>query len=145
FARRAEAWYLSRHCDKAINDLNEAIRLDPKYLIAYIRRGVAWLEKGDYARCIKDWHDAIRLDPQHAGFLYGRIAWLLATCPHEKVRDGKRAIQMATKACELTDWKDGQELEALAAACADAGEFDDAVRYQKRALEDPVCQGRAAD
>jgi hypothetical protein len=76
---------------------------------------------------------------------YGNFAWILATCPEGKVRDGKRAIQMATKACELTDWKSGRELSILAAAYAENGQFDEAVRYQTKALEDPVYRGPAGD
>src|SRR5262249_49421907 len=67
---------------------------------------------------------------------YRFLAQLLATCPDDKVRDGKRAVQYATTACELTDWKVPSCLETLAAAYAEAGQFEEAIRYQTRALSD---------
>ena len=36
--------------DRAIADLNEAIRLDPKLALAYNRRGLAYHHMGDYDR-----------------------------------------------------------------------------------------------
>jgi tetratricopeptide (TPR) repeat protein len=51
--------------DRAIADLTEAIRLDPKYVWAYASRGEAYRMKGDYDRAIADLTEAIRLDPNY--------------------------------------------------------------------------------
>ncbi len=61
---------------------------------------------------------------------------MLATCPEAGHRDGSRAIEDATRACELTEWEDGHALTALAAAHAEAGDLKKAVATQKRALAD---------
>ena len=50
-----------------------------------------------------------------------------------KYRDGKRAVESATRACELTEWKEPGVLDTLAAGCAEAGNFDAAVKWQTRA------------
>lgn len=92
----------------------------------------------------RDYGEAIQIDPNYVT-AYGSLAWLLATCPTEKIRDGRRAIKMATTACELTDWKSGLELAILAAAYAQASQFGEASRYQTQALEDPAYRGRAGD
>jgi hypothetical protein len=65
------------------------------------------------------------------------LAWLLSTCPEGRFRDGKRAIEIATEVNERTRWTSGIVLEPLAAAYAEAGQFDQAVRYQLKALQDP--------
>ena len=110
-------------------------RLQPKYAWPYWQRGNAWKKKGDYAKALADFDEAVRLDPALAGAHNSR-AWLLGTCPDAKYRDGKAAVESAKKACERTDWKVANYLRTLAAACAEAGQFDDAVAWEEKAMRD---------
>lgn len=63
------------------------------------------------------------------------LAWLLATCPYEPVRDGARAVVLARKACVLSDWENSGYIETLAAALAENGEYIEASQYQDRAIQ----------
>ena len=67
---------------------------------------------------------------------YDAIGWLMAAGP-DAVRDGKRAVEHATRACELSSWKDPDPINTLAAAYAEIGDFAKAVEFQKRALAFP--------
>ena len=62
------------------------------------------------------------------------LARILATCNDNDVRDGNRAVQEAILACELTQWSDPDCLDTLAAAYAEAGDYQSAVQWQTKAI-----------
>jgi tetratricopeptide (TPR) repeat protein len=89
----------------SIADCSEAIRLNPKHVDAHFNRAIANVTTKEYPNAVADYSQAIRLSPDHASAYCG-LAWVLATCPKDELRDGKRAVELATKACELSGWKD---------------------------------------
>lgn len=66
FNSRGNAHLSTRNYDRAIDDYNEAIRLDPKYAIGFNNRGLANQGKGRIDRAIEDFDEAIRLSPRYA-------------------------------------------------------------------------------
>ena len=115
-AHEARAVYFLSHGknDKALEDLNEAVRLDPAAASRLRVRARVWFEKQDFDRALSDLNAAIRLEPNDVEAQQGR-AWILATCPDPKIRNGEAAVAAATRACELTDWKVAHALTTLAA------------------------------
>ncbi len=93
-----------------------------------------FLALGNYAAARDHFALAIRLKPFYPD-AYNSFALLMAACREAKFRDGEKAVEFATRACELTKWKDPRFLSTLAAAQAEAGDFDAAVWSQKRAIE----------
>jgi len=110
--------------------------LDPTLAVAYANRGRQWEKKPEFGRAAADYAKAAETDPRYAR-AYNVHAWLLASCSDAKWRDGAKAVTLATRACELTGRKDANYLDTLAAAHAEAGDFDRAVETAKAALALP--------
>lgn len=133
---RALIWIEKKDYDKAIADYDESIKLFPQYGLAYRNRGNCWLKKKEYAKALHDFRKAIELNPDNPHAL-NSVARVLAACPDEKLRDGKQALETAKRANELSEWKNGFILDTYAAAFAERGEFDEAVKWQEKAFLDP--------
>ncbi|MFV1959274.1 MAG: tetratricopeptide repeat protein, partial [Planctomycetota bacterium] len=95
--------------------------------------GQLLLEAGQAEEGLKYLVKAAALLPQDVKLLT-TVAWQLATHPDARVRDGKRAVALAEQAVEGTHRNRPEPLDALAAAYAEVGHFDDALRTVQEAL-----------
>jgi tetratricopeptide (TPR) repeat protein/peroxiredoxin/mono/diheme cytochrome c family protein len=80
---------------------------------------------------------ALACEPGNPRLMNG-VAWVLATDPGDAVRNGKEAVQLAEAACRVSEFRSEQFLDTLAAAYAEAGQFDRAVETAQRAMA--LCQ-----
>jgi tetratricopeptide (TPR) repeat protein len=140
---RGNAFRAKGQFNNAITDFTKAIQLyteskstspDANLAEAYCGRGYALVEKGNYSKANEDFLQALQVDPTGLGPC-GAMGWFRATCPQEQYRDGTEAVAFSTKACELSHWKDGPYLDTLAAAYAEAGDWENAVLRQEQAVE----------
>ncbi|MEX2187887.1 MAG: tetratricopeptide repeat protein [Pirellulales bacterium] len=134
YSSRGHAKWGARQHQSAVEDYNTAIRLDPKSALAYTHRGLAYTEQGLYDRAALDYRKAMELDANLGAALQG-AAWLMATCPDERFRDAKKAVEAASKALQVDGWNDFRYIDTLAAAYASAGRFDDAQSTMKEAIK----------
>jgi len=110
-----------------------AMLVHPNNAKLYVSRGIAYENKGEYDAAVADFEKAVELNPDSVA-ANNELGWLLSTCPEDKYRDGKKAIILGTKACELSRDEDPADLDTLAAAYAETGNFDAAVQWQNKAV-----------
>ncbi|HEV2327759.1 MAG TPA: tetratricopeptide repeat protein [Verrucomicrobiae bacterium] len=92
---------------------------------------------GNWHRVVTDLQQALMHKPKPATELtaLNNLAWVLATCPDDSVRNGIQAIQYAEKACRLTGFKQSGIVNTLAAAYAESGRFPDAIASAQSAIK----------
>lgn len=134
FMRRASCWTNLRDFDKAIADCTAGLKLNPADVKILQKRSWARESKGEFGKAIDDLDEALQHDPENI-HARNRRALILASAPNAVLRDGKRALLDATRACELTQWKEAESIVALAAAYAESGDFKNAVAWQSKSME----------
>jgi tetratricopeptide (TPR) repeat protein len=134
---------LGRDGEAIIHD-QAAYRLDPDDTDAVIDLATALVGAGRIGEAVEILKSAVGRHPD-AAQLAGSLAWIRATRPEESWRDASEAVRLAEHACALTGFEDADQLDTLAAAYAEAGRFEDAVRIGRRALELAAADGEQAE
>jgi tetratricopeptide (TPR) repeat protein len=117
--------------EAAFKDLDEAVELGNK--LARLNRGFAHELKGDFKKAVAEYEGLAESGDAEAA---NNLSWVRATCPDEKLRDGRAALKVMRELCMRTEDREGRYLDTYAAASAEIGDFVKAVRAQELALED---------
>jgi Flp pilus assembly protein TadD len=120
--------------DEAVAHFQRALALDSRNPQTHNDLAVALAQKRRFEEAAAHFREAIAIDPGFAQ-AHSNLAWLLATSPAAAVRNGGEALKVAARAVDLSRGRDASMLDALAAAYAEAGRFQEAVETARRALE----------
>jgi tetratricopeptide (TPR) repeat protein len=66
FTGRAGSYMHQGNLEAALADLNKALAINDRLLVAYQVRGIVYAKQGDFDRAAKDFQALLRLDPNHA-------------------------------------------------------------------------------
>jgi len=119
---------------EALEQFEQAVSLRPSFAKAQQNRGIVLERLGRTSEAVVAYRETLRFDPG-AREVEKRVAWILATDPDPAVRNGTEAVRLAQSASVAAGGNDAHALDVLAAAFAEAGRFDDAVRTAERALQ----------
>ncbi len=124
---------LGRLDDAAIH-YEYSVELDPDQPDVHKELGMLFLQRSDFERVIYHWQKALDLQPQSIE-LMNNLAWIVATNPNPRFRDPQKAVSLAERACEISNYQIPGSLDTLSAAYAAAGRFSDAVTTAEKALD----------
>ena len=112
---------------------DDTLRIEPKHYDAHHNIGDVFASQQDFMKAKFYYERAFEINSNNL-MLMNKLAWLLATCPDDTVRDGVRAVELAQKACNITSYKEPGLLNTLAAAYAEADKYTEAVETANKAL-----------
>jgi tetratricopeptide (TPR) repeat protein len=134
---RAQKAYEAGNYQAAL-DRYDRVHLDGFQLYVQEERAECFSRLGREADAVQVYKDLLASDTANAGddlgALYNSYAWLLASSPDDKLRDPTQAIVYAQKACDSDGNSNSDSLDTLAVAYAAAGQFDQAVTWEQKAI-----------
>jgi hypothetical protein len=101
-----QALFSSEHETDAVSNFLATVRSDPAGFENYL--------------------EAMQSDTNHV-VLINNLAWSFATFPDPKLRNGKYAVRLATRACEMTGFRINNFVVTVAVADAEDSRFDNAI------------------
>jgi len=119
---------------EAIVHFYKAVQIDSAYAGAYYNLGKIFTNQGKIEDAIFNYKKTLHFSPENTQALYN-LSWILASHKEKEFRNGEEAVRLAEQLCRLTQYKQPLALDALAAAYAETGRFDEAVLIAKKALK----------
>ena len=120
--------------DEAISHFRESLWIAPDHYLSHYNLGILLAETGDIEGALHHFHCVTHLG-ENSPTLLRRMAWVLATGRYLDNTAATEAVQLADRACQLTEYLNVPMLDSLAAAYAADGRFDLAVRTAERAIK----------
>lgn len=139
----AQAYIVARKYSDAKRELEAAMFNRPDEGALIFLLGLTLEKQGDYKAAVTRYEEALLLQNLEPWRAQTRLAWMRATAPDKTIRNGQKALQLATRACDETANQNVDALDALAAAYAECGQFKQAVDTAERAIRLASPQQRA--
>ena len=123
-----------KRVDQAIKHYQQALKIKADFTEVRFNLANALYSQGKVGEAIEYYNQVLSIMPKNPVVLT-KLAWIRATHPDAKWRDGAQAVALAEQCCQITQNRMVAALNALAAAYAEVGRFEDAVRWQLKAIE----------
>ncbi len=120
--------------DEAIGAWLNTVRIRPHFPEGRENLGYAYYKEAKFTDSLAQLEQELDSTPDRL-FALSLAATQLATCPDSSIRNGAEALTLAERANSLSGGKTPIILDALSAAYAESGRFDEAVETEKQALD----------
>ncbi len=134
FNSRGHSRFMLKAYDEALADYSRATQLGSDSAVYHTDLADAHQFLGQWEEAAQGYRAAVAVNSKFPR-AYQNAAWLMATCPNEKIRNAELALSAAKKAIELTGEKSPQALDTLAAASAAVGKHSEAASLQRQAVQ----------
>jgi tetratricopeptide (TPR) repeat protein len=145
---KVEIFHNNKKYKEALEIIDSLLKDNPGNLVFLRLKGNILLSLRRHSEAVKIFEEIIKIDPTDKTAL-NNLSWVLSTSTIDMVRNGKRALELAKRACELTDYKVAYILSTLAAAYAENGDFKKAIEYSQKSIDlsadDPNVNERIED
>ena len=130
-----DAAYVMKDADLMLKISQAVLKQDEKneYALSLLPSIYIVLKQNDKA--VEAFEKNLELSPENPTAL-NNYSWFLSTIAEDAYRDGKKALELARKAAEATEYKQSFILSTLAAAYAETGDFENAIKTVQKALDD---------
>lgn len=128
--------------DESIARYQAALRIDPSYPDAHHGLALVYKAQGRLADAVRHYREALATVPRWPQVL-ADLAWILATAEDPAVRNAGEAITFAERAVRASTPPSWSSLDALAAALAAAGRFEEAALRAREAMNLATAAGDA--
>jgi protein O-mannosyl-transferase len=120
------------HVNEGLDLLRKSVAARPTHAEYRYELAHALVVANQIEEAIAQYELVLKNDPAFLAALKD-LAWIRATFPNAKFRNGKEAVRLAEQACGITTFQDPQCLNVLDAAFAEAGRFTDAIATAEKA------------
>ena len=119
---------------KAVEECTKVLNTQAGHPTFLSMRATAYINIGKHKLAIKDYETALEKVPDSEHML-NNLSWILSTSRDDELRDGKRALELGKRACEITDYKAAYILSTYAAGYAENGDWENATKWSSKAVE----------
>ena len=127
--------------DGAIEQFRTTLSIQPNDPGTNAMLANALVQKGLLREAVDHYRKTLESEPE-SQIALNNLAWLLAAGPDDSLRDGTRAVELALKLNRVTQQNNPFYIRTLAAAYAEAGQFEKAIETAQRASETANGQGQ---
>jgi protein O-mannosyl-transferase len=138
----AKAFLQKGQVAEALVHYRKLLELQPDNIEVHNIVGTVLIQQGRIKEGVEEWQKVLAIQPDN-GNAMSNLAWVFATSPDDSVRDGTKAVQLASEALRISGHRIPMLFRTLAAAYAETGEFSKAIQTAQQGIELANSQGNS--